>query len=79
MAIEDLVKGNPVTFVGIGVATLALPYLFPALRPQVAAVLKSGAKLFLEAEIGADNQVLDSLVDSTVDRLLNVTAKGTDE
>ena len=35
--IDDVFKGNPVIAIGLGVLTLAVPVVFPALRPQFAA------------------------------------------
>jgi hypothetical protein len=77
--IDDVLKAGPVPFLGLGIAALALPYFFPALRPQFAAVAKSGAKLFLEAELGADDALADRFVGAAVDALFQATAHGTDE
>jgi hypothetical protein len=77
--IDDVLKAGPVPFLGLGIAALALPYFFPALRPQFAAVAKSGAKLFLEAELGADDAIADRFVGAAVDALFQATAHGTDE
>ena len=77
--VDDLLKGNIVTAVGLGVVALAVPIVFPALRPQWASLVKSGARLFFEAELGADNEVMDRLVDATVDGLLAVMSTGSEE
>src|SRR3974390_1047091 len=77
--VDDVLKAAPVPLIGLGIGALALPYFFPALRPQFAAVFKSGAKLFLEAEMGADEAIVDRYVNAAVDSLFAVTAHGTDE
>ena len=76
--LDDVLKAGPVPLVGLGVVALALPYFFPALRPQFEAVFKSGAKLFLEAELGADDAIADRFVDAAVGALFHATAHGTD-
>jgi len=45
---EDFLKADPLKFIGVGVLGLAVPIFFPALRPQLVALLKAGAKLALE-------------------------------
>src|ERR1700730_9274682 len=47
--LDDVLIGGSFPLVGLGIVALAVPYFIPARRPQVAPVLKSGAKLFLEA------------------------------
>ena len=56
-----------------------MPYSIPSLRPQFASVLKSGAKLFLEAELGADDAIVDRYVGAAIDALFQATAHGTEE
>jgi hypothetical protein len=75
----DLLKTDSVPLVGLGILGLALPFLFPALRPQFAMLAKSSAKLFLEAEIGADSALTDRLVDAAVDALVGASSHGSDE
>jgi hypothetical protein len=77
--VDDVLKSSPVPLVGLAVIALAVPYFFPALRPQFEAVFKSGAKLFLEAELGADDAIADRFVGAAVDALFQATAHGTDE
>jgi hypothetical protein len=69
---EDFLKADPLQLIGVGVLGLAVPIFFPALRPPLAALLKAGAKLALEAEIDADNALADRLVDTAVDALMRV-------
>ena len=77
--LDDVLKGGSVPLVGLGIVALAVPYFIPALRPQFAAVLKSGAKLFLEAELGADDAIVDRYVGAAIDALFQATAHGTEE
>jgi hypothetical protein len=66
MVAEDFLKADPLMLIGVGVLGLAVPMFFPALRPQLAAVLKAGARLALEAEFDADDALADGLVDTAV-------------
>ena len=77
--VDDVLKAGPVPLLGLGIVALIVPYFVPALRPQFAAVLKSGAKLFLEAELGADDAIVDRYVGAAIDALFQVTAHGTEE
>jgi hypothetical protein len=79
MAIEDIFKTNRATVIGLGIVTLAVPLIFPALRPQFAAVLKAGAKLFLEAEFEADDAVAEQVVDACIGHLLQALSAGSEE
>ena len=78
-SLNDLFKLESIPLAGLGIVALAVPFFVPALRPQFAGALKSGLKLFLEAELGADNALADRLVDASVDCLLKVTSDGTEE
>src|SRR5262249_43411878 len=78
-SLGDILKADSVPLVGLGVLGLALPFLFPALRPQFAFLVKSGAKLFLEAELGAEGALADRLVDAAVDALVGASSHGSDE
>jgi hypothetical protein len=77
--IEDVFKGNPVTAIGLGVLAVAVPLVFPAVRPQFAAVLKVGAKLFLEAEFEADDAVAAQVVDASIGSLLQAISGGSED
>ncbi len=72
--LEELLKGNPITAIGIGAAVVAVPVLFPSLRPQWAAAVKGGTKLFLEAEGGAEGDIIDGLAEKAIDQLVDVIA-----
>ena len=76
---EDFLKADPLKLIGVGVLGLAVPILFPALRPQFAALLKAGAKLALEAEFDADDALADRLVDTAVTALLDVPAQESEQ
>ncbi|MGH1574237.1 hypothetical protein ACRAWG_30845 [Methylobacterium sp. P31] len=71
---DDLLKGNPITAIGIGAAVVAVPVLFPSLRPQWAAAVKGGTKLFLEAEGGAEGDIIDGLAEKAIDQLVDAIA-----
>ena len=76
---EDSWKANALQLFGVGVVGLAVPIFFPALRPQLAALLKAGAKLALEAEFDADDALADGLVDTAVNALLHVSAQASEQ
>jgi hypothetical protein len=78
-SLGDVLKSDSVPLVGLGVLGLALPFLFPALRPQFAFLVKSGAKLFLEAELGAEGALADRLVDAAIDGLMGASSHSSDE
>ena len=75
--IEDVLKKNPVPVVGLAVAALAFPFMFPSLRPQWAALVKSGVKLFFEAEGGAEATIIDRIAEEAIDRLADAIARDT--
>jgi hypothetical protein len=79
MVAEDFLKADPLMLIGVGVLGLAVPIFFPALRPQLAAVLKAGARLALEAEFDADDALADGLVDTAVNALLRVSAHDSEQ
>jgi len=76
---EDFLRAHPLQLIGVGVLGLAVPIFFPALRPQLAALVKAGAKLALEAEFDADDALADRLVDSAVTALLHVSAQESEQ
>ena len=76
---DDFLKADPLKLIGVGVLSLAVPIFFPALRPQIAALLKAGAKLALEAEFDADDALADGLVDTAVNALLHVSAQDSEK
>ena len=82
MRLEDILEigeTGPLPFVGIGLVTVAAPYLLPSLRPQMGWLLKASAKLFLEAQLGADDELTDRLVDASVDCLMRIVPLGTED
>jgi hypothetical protein len=76
--LADVWKSGPLTVLGIGAFVLAVPAIFPALRPQWAKAVKAGVTFFLEAEFESDNAIVDQLVDAAIDSLLAATASGTE-
>jgi hypothetical protein len=78
--LEDAISGNVLAVVAVGAAVLILPRLFPSLAPPLRTVIKSGLKLFVEAEGEAEGGLIDLLVGQTVDALLGtLDAPGTAE
>src|SRR6516162_9181672 len=75
---NDLLKFDALPLVGLGIVGLAIPLFVPGLRPQFASVVKAGTKLFLEAELGADDELTDRLVDAAVDALVGASSRGSD-
>lgn len=73
--IEDVLKSNPLAAAGIALAALAAPAFVPSLRPQLAALAKSCTKLFLEAEFGAEGEIIDHMADKAVDDMTEALAK----
>jgi len=76
---EDFLKADPLRLIGMGVLGLAVPIFFPAMRPQLAAILKAGAKLALEAEFDADDALADGLVDTAVNALMRVSSQDSEQ
>ena len=76
---EDFLKADPLKLIGVGLMGLAVPIFFPALRPQLAALLKAGAKLALEAEFDADDALADGLVSTAVSALLRVSPRDSEK
>lgn len=75
MAISDrLFKAGAAPALAVGLAVLAIPILFPRWRPQWAAALKAGAKVFLEAEEGAEGEIIDALAERAIDELADAVA-----
>jgi hypothetical protein len=79
MVAEDFLKADPLRLIGVGVLGLAVPIFFPAMRPQLAAILKAGAKLALEAEFDADDALADRLVDTAVNALMRVSSQDSEQ
>jgi hypothetical protein len=76
----EIGEAGPVAAVGVGLATLAIPYFVPGLRGPAAELLKGSIRLFLDAELGADNALTDRLVDVSVDSLMRaISTSGADK
>lgn len=73
--LEQLGRGNLPATVAVGALAVALPLTFPRIRPVLLPVVKGGAKIFLEAEWGADGDIADALVDETMDALTDVLSQ----
>lgn len=77
MPLEKLLEigeAGPLAAVGVGVAAVVVPAFVPSLREPAAQVLKSSIRLFLDAELGADNALTDRLVDTSMDRLMKTVS-----
>lgn len=73
MRVKDLLEigeTGALPIAGLGLAAIIVPYFIPALRSRAGELVKASAKLFLEAEFGADNALTEWLVDATVDALM---------
>jgi hypothetical protein len=71
---EDVLKAAPGPALATGLAILTISMLFPMLRPRWGAALKVGAKLFLEAEAGAEGVIIDGLAESAIADLADAVA-----
>jgi hypothetical protein len=71
--LEDLPV--PKSVLGLGLGVVALPFAFPSLRPLWATAVKGGVKLYLEANAEAQDGLIDTLVESAVDQLVDAAAK----
>ncbi|RTL85994.1 MAG: hypothetical protein EKK29_10800 [Hyphomicrobiales bacterium] len=73
-AVEDLFKSNLPIALGLGL-TVALPAIFPSLRPRWSAAIKTGVKLYLEASGEAEVDLIDSLAEGALDQLAALIAR----
>lgn len=69
MAWFEELAGRNMTLAATVALAAALPAMFPKLRPALLPVVKGSAKIFLEAEWGADGDLADGLVDETISAL----------
>ncbi len=76
---EEFLKADPLQLIGLGLIGLAVPIFFPALRPPLAALLKAGAKLALEAEFDADDALADGLANTAINALLRVSPRDSEK
>src|SRR5579883_2102629 len=76
---EQFLKADPLQLIGLGLIGLAVPIFFPALRPPLAALLKAGAKLALEAEFDADDALADGLANTAINALLRVSPRDSEK
>jgi hypothetical protein len=65
-------------FVGVGLLVVAAAYFVSSLRPQISELVKGSVKLYLEAELDADSELTDRLVDTSVDALMRIVPHGTE-
>lgn len=66
MTVDDLIKPNVVTLVGLTLFAAALPRLAPNMRPTIKSALKVGIDLFTESEGEAEAELIQSLVETTL-------------
>lgn len=79
MQLEDLVRPNLVTFLGLGVAAVVLPELVPSLRPALKSAIKIGIDLLVESQGEAEAELMHSLVASTLKVIDEELSKPADE
>jgi hypothetical protein len=72
--LEDAVRSRPLTALGLAVAGLAVPVVFPALRRPLARGVKAAVKLYVEAEAGAEADIIDQLAEAALDDLVKAVA-----
>lgn len=79
MQIEDLVRPNLVTLLGLGVAAVVLPEFVPSMRPALKSAIKIGIDLFAESQGEAEAELMRWLVTSTLKALDEELSKPADE
>ncbi|MEZ0167806.1 hypothetical protein [Microvirga sp. TS319] len=75
--VENILKTHPGPILGLGLVALAVPVVLPSLRPQWATAVKAGAKLFFDAEGGAEGDIISHIAEKAIDQLADAVAHGT--
>jgi hypothetical protein len=71
MILEDFVKLELPTALGLGVVVLVAARLMPELQPSLKAAVKLGLTLFAESEGEAEAGIIEQLVEPTVESLID--------
>jgi hypothetical protein len=79
MQLEDLVKPNLVTLLGLGVAAVVLPEFVPSMRPALKSAIKIGISLLAESQGEAEAELVRSLVSATLKAIDEELSKPGDE
>lgn len=74
MTLDDLIKPNLMTLIGVGLVSAALPKLVPEMRPALKSAIQSGLVLFAESEEEAEAELIQSLVTATLGRIRDILA-----
>lgn len=77
--VEDVLKQNSGPAIGLGLIAMALPVVFPSLRPALANAVKAGAQLYFEAEGGAEADIIAIIAESAADQLADAVARARPE
>jgi hypothetical protein len=71
--VEDLAKGGRIPLLALGLLVV-VPLAFPSLRPAWAGAIKTGAKLYFEAQGDVDDEIMDHLAQKAVDLIADAIA-----
>jgi hypothetical protein len=74
MALEDIIKLELPTALGLGAVMLVAARLMPGLRPQLKSAVRLGLTLIGESEGEAEAGIIEQLVEPTVESLLDALA-----
>lgn len=72
--LEDGIKSHPLTTLGLAAVTV-VPLVFPPTRRAWARGLKAVAMLYVEAEAGAEADIIDGLAGTALDQLVDALAQ----
>ena len=70
MQIEDIVKGNLATALGVSLAVVLASRVFPQFRPTLRSLVKLGIGLATESAAEAEAEITERLVASTIEALI---------
>jgi hypothetical protein len=71
---DGIIKSHPLTTLGLAAVTV-VPLVFPTTRRAWGRGLKAAAMLYVEAEAGAEADIVDSLAETTLDQLVEALAQ----
>jgi hypothetical protein len=79
MQLDDLLKPNLVTLLGLGIVAAALPEFVPSMRPVLKSAVKIGISLIAESQGEAEAELIQSLAAATLKAIDEELAKPGDE